>query len=57
MINNQKFNLATGGNTYNVVPLVIITNNDIVNYFSTYNLNLQELSSLKDDWKIDYINT
>ena len=44
MINNEKFNLATGSNTYNVVPLVIITNNDIVNYFSTYNLNLQELS-------------
>jgi len=44
MINNEKFNLATGSNTYNVVPLVIITNSDIVNYFSTYNFNLQELS-------------
>lgn len=44
MINNVKFNLATGGNTYNVVPLVVITNNDIVNYFSTYNFNLEELS-------------
>ena len=41
MINNVKFNLATGGNTYNVVPLVVITNNDIVNYFSTYNFNLE----------------
>jgi len=44
MINNEKFNLATGGNSYNVVPLVVITNNDIVNYFSTYNLNLEEFS-------------
>ena len=44
MIDNVKFNLATGGNAYNVVPLVVITNNDIVNYFSTYNFNLEEFS-------------
>ena len=42
MINNEKFNLATGGNTYNVVPLVIIVSNSglVANYFSTQPMNI-----------------
>jgi len=42
MINNEKFNLATGGNTYNVVPLVIIVSNSglVANYFSTQPTNI-----------------
>ena len=42
MINNVKFNLATGGNTYNVVPLVTIVSNSgiIANHFSTQPINV-----------------
>ena len=49
MINNEKFNLATGGNTYNVVPLVTIVSNSgiIANHFSTQPINVD--LSFSDD--------
>jgi len=41
MIDNEQFNLATSGNTYNVVPLVAISSNSGAkfNFFSTQNLS------------------
>ena len=45
MINNEKFNLATGGNTYNVVPLVIIVSDSglVLKSFSTQPININSL--------------
>ena len=48
MINNEQFNLATGGNTYNVVPLVAIVSNTGLegSFLSTQNITLNAASFL-----------